>query len=52
MVDKVEKWVAVSAEVKVVNLKDLRKLIFNDNDSRFKQSYTNNIAARRCYALK
>ena len=28
MVDKVEKWIAVSAEVKVVNLKDLRKLIY------------------------
>ena len=52
IVDKVEKWIAVSAEVKVVNLKDLRKLIFNDNDSRFKQSYTNNVAAGRCYALK
>ena len=47
-----EKWIAVSAEVKVVNLKDLRKLTFNDNDSRFKQLYTNNVAAGRCYALK
>ena len=47
-----EKWIAVSAEVKVVNLKDLRKLTFNDNDSRFKQSYTNNVADGRCYASK
>ena len=49
-----ERWIAVSAEVKVVNLKDLRKLTlyFNDDDSRFKQSYTNKVAAGRCYALK
>ena len=49
-----ERWIAVSAEVKVGNLKDLRKLIsyFNDNDSRFKRSYTYSVADGRCYALK